>query len=511
VDCTVGIDLTDSNSDPWTCKKVGPLAPKAADWVYSQCSASGSDCRKTECCSTSGEQCFVRDEFWAQCRSNCTPGVDPSEPWSQRKWTCEAKGLRTPVSAPAHSAGQGKLAPWVATTCSAEGENCKSSTCCRDAGMQCFEKDDATAKCKAECTAGPDLFDVDGKPWSCRALGPRTPGTVKPAPPPNVSSWVAKTCAKSDEGCLASGCCTEVGLQCYAKNDKWAACLSDCAPGENRSLYGDVDAKPWSCKALGPRTPRPWGNPSLFCFAVMRTVGYEGDLMRDQLSEREGIFACDEYAVFSNSPYQGAATTWWHPQEDDKKQVPLVPVYLGVGPMGPVNSIPFKPTYVGTSMDHTAGNTELFLRVWEKVKITGKYLTTDFTLKVDPDAVLLPSRLRTLLTPYKEMSTYIVNCDKPGMAPMMFGSVEIFSRQAIVDFYDRQQECLGGLEWKAWGEDYFMGKCLDMLGVKRTNQFTIVADGVCKGVDCGNPNAAAFHPKKDSASWMACLAQAKAR
>jgi len=310
---------------------------------------------------------------------------------------------------------------------------------------------------------------------------------------------------------MDSGCCAEVGMQCYSKNDQWAACISDCTPGKNRSLLGDTDSKPWSCKALGPRTPRPWGHPSLFCYSVMRTVGYEGDLMRDQMAKSAGIFACDQYDVFSNTPYQGRATTWWHPEEDDKVEVPLVSMYLGIGPLGPVHTIPFKPTYVGKSMDSTAGNTELFLRVWEKVKETGKYLTTDWTLKVDPDAVLLPSRARTLLQPYNSLSTYIVNCDKPGMAAMMFGSVEMFSRQAIVTFYERKEECLGSLGWKAWGEDYFMGKCLDMLGVKRTNQFSLVSDGVCKGVDCSDPTAAAFHPKKDSASWMACLAQAEAR
>mmetsp|Transcript_98234 Transcript_98234/g.254036 ORF Transcript_98234/g.254036 Transcript_98234/m.254036 type:complete len:95 (+) Transcript_98234:3-287(+) len=90
----------------------------------------------------------------------------------------------------------------------------------------------------------------------------------------------------------------------------------------------------------------------------------------------------------------------------------------------------------------------------------------------------------------------------------MFGSSEMYSKQAMLTFFDKLPQCLGSLGWKMWGEDYFMGKCLDMLGVTRTNQFSIVSDGVCKGVNCGDPNAAVFHPKKDSASWMACLDQA---
>jgi len=509
VACTEGIDLTDSNSEPWTCAVLGPRAPVAATWVALECAQDGADCRDTKCCAQPGSQCYKRDDDWAQCKPMCTPGVDPAEPWTDKTWNCDTLGSRTPTAAPAHERAD-FVADWVKDVCAAGTDNCVKSECCSESGHQCFLKTEGVGKCKSECLSGPDLFDVDGKPWSCEAVGPRTPGQAKVVPAGNVSAWVARTCATNDGGCSESQCCQTPGMQCYEKGPGWAACLLDCRPGENRSEYGDLDAATWSCKELGPRTPRPWATPSLFCFSVIRVEGYEADLMRDQMAQGAGIFACDEFAVFSAASYVGAATTYWHPASDDNIVQPMVTLNLGLGPVGRVDTIAFEPTYVGTSMDHTAGNTKLFLRVWQQVLATGKHINTDWTLKVDPDAVLFPSRLRSQLLPHNGQNTYIVNCNKPGMNPMMFGSVEIFSKLAMQNFFVRQQECLDGLSWKAWGEDYFMGQCLDKLGVGRTDMFDLVSDGVCKGVDCGNPNAAAFHPKKDSASWMACLRQAEA-
>merc|ERR1719491_946217 len=316
--------------------------------------------------------------------------------------------------------------------------------------------------------------------WTCHAVGPRTPGEapLSLSLGRKVSSWVAEKCAKGAAGCLDVGCRADVGLQCYAKNEGWATCLADCEAGKNRSAYGDTDSKPWSCKGLGPRTPRPWGSPSLYCISVLRTVGYEPDMMRAQLAKGAGIFDCDDYDVFSNEPYTGRGTPFWHPDDEVEVEVPLVPMFLGVGPLGRLDTIPFKPTYVGKSMDSTAGNTELFLRVWELVRQRAHYQHADWVLKVDPDAVLVPSRMRKLLEPHTGKKTYIVNCDKGGMAPMMFGSVEMLSKEAMQEFFNRKNEC------------------------------TAVQDGVCKGVDCSAPDAGAFHPMKDLATWMSCWGKA---
>mmetsp|Transcript_108818 Transcript_108818/g.302519 ORF Transcript_108818/g.302519 Transcript_108818/m.302519 type:complete len:229 (+) Transcript_108818:298-984(+) len=205
--------------------------------------------------------------------------------------------------------------------------------------------------------------------------------------------------------------------------------------------------------------------------------------MTAQQGTGAGIFACDEYSIFSTERFT----------------------------IGAVETITFIPAPVVMSKDNTAGNTELFMHVWDSVKQAGLWQATDWTIKVDPDAVLLPQRLRRHLEPHTGQKVYMVNCAKPYMpeGPMMFGAMEAISSAAIAEYFAKVGDCAGGLPWKAWGEDLFMGKCLEKIGVQRANDFHIYSDGVCTGVDCTDPDAAAFHPKKDVASWLACLEETK--
>lgn len=138
----------------------------------------------------------------------------------------------------------------------------------------------------------------------------------------------------------------------------------------------------------------------------------------------------------------------------------------------------------------------------------GRYRQADWTVKVDPDAVLLPGRLRSHVASLTGQKVYIVNCNKPFLpeGPMMFGALEVFSKAAMDVYMAKARDCRTGLGgWKTWGEDWFMGHCMDKLGVMKINDFSIYQDGVCVGVYCGDLNAAAFHAKKDVGSWAACL------
>jgi hypothetical protein len=219
----------------------------------------------------------------------------------------------------------------------------------------------------------------------------------------------------------------------------------------------------------------------------MVPFGGEPDLIKNQLWNGLGIFQCDITSVFCSDELE-----------------------LGVGPMGPVRTIKFTPAPVVRSKDGTAGNAELFMNVWDAVRDAGLWRNADWIIKADPDAVVLPDRLRTHLAPHQGKNTYIVNCDKPLLpeGPMMFGALEAISNVAMNNYFMHTLDCRNGLDWRTWGEDWYMGHCFDKLGTQKTWDFTIYSDGVCKGVDCGNSQAAAFHPKKDVASWMACHHQA---
>jgi endoglucanase len=54
--------------------------------------------------------------------------------------------------------------------------DCRSTQCCSETGMQCYEKNQYWATCQAWCTPGIDKGDKAGfrTPWSCKTLGPRT-------------------------------------------------------------------------------------------------------------------------------------------------------------------------------------------------------------------------------------------------------------------------------------------------------------------------------------------------
>jgi hypothetical protein len=227
---------------------------------------------------------------------------------------------------------------------------------------------------------------------------------------------------------------------------------------------------------------------TFFCFSIIRRAGYELDIVKNQLAWNAGIFACDGYAVLC-----------------DKKLV------LGGSAKKPFETIPFTPAKVGLSKDKTAANAQLFMNAWNAVKTSADYSNYDWTLKVDPDAVLIPDRLRPHLVPFSSKPVYVKQCGKwipyPGW-PKMYGSVEIFSRQAVQAYFEGEQRCKSGLQWQQWGEDIFMGQCLDYLGVGTSNDLGVISDALCKGVDCGDSWAAAFHPFKSTGEWMQCWRKA---
>merc|ERR1719223_2250792 len=92
---------------------------------------------------------------------------------------------------------------------------------------------------------------------------------------------------------------------------------------------------------MGPRSAgmANKGSPSLYCFAVFRTEGYEADLLRAMREKNAGIFDCDHYSMLT---------------ADSQMQV------------GDETTTQFQGAQIIGSVDGTAGNTELFVHVWKK-------------------------------------------------------------------------------------------------------------------------------------------------
>jgi len=475
-ECAAGPNPRDQVSPaPWACKALGERAPGQAK----ACAAAGESCAASRCCQAGGQRCYEKNATFATCKASCAPGPDMmDEDWGS--WSCRALGPRT----------QG-AAPWVKTHCAAPGADCSKSMCCQEPGAQCYRQSEFWAQCRANCTPG-EKVNAGDLPWECGKVGTRTPETASDEEAPavgRVAPWAESHCSGQGKDCRSSRCCHQVGATCYAKSDGWAACKTDCST----KMDPKDDNATWSCDALGPKSIglALKGYPSLFCFTLYMPSRYEGPLMQAQLKEGAGIFSCDGYDVLAS--------------ENNT---------LGTGKDGRrVEAILIPKIEVGVSQDGTAGNAKLFMAVWDRIIADGRFRNFDWTIKVDPDAVIVPWRVRDHMRPHTGKSVYVVNCNKfPGSPnfPMMYGAVEIFSNPAMIAYAMGSWKCGQELPWGSWGEDYYMTHCLDFLGVGRVGDFGVLGDNLCTGANCADTYTASFHPFKELGTWMQCWGKATA-
>lgn len=231
--------------------------------------------------------------------------------------------------------------------------------------------------------------------------------------------------------------------------------------------------------------------PSLYCVAVMQPWGYERDIFERQLhlipakKQDIGVFDCNGFSLFSRQ----AVNVGWHHRH------------------GWVHAHVFPQASVGVSKDGTAGNAELFMNMWDSVKRLGYYKQHDWLVKSDPDCVLIPDRLRGILRPKTNGAmTFMQNCNAwPGQVdyPMMYGALEVLSRSAMMRYFGGGEWQCRGMDWHPLGEDLFMQRCMQSLGIGGQLDPSIVGDGLCGGVAC-NVWKAAYHPMKSADAWMGC-------
>jgi hypothetical protein len=221
----------------------------------------------------------------------------------------------------------------------------------------------------------------------------------------------------------------------------------------------------------------------LVCWSLARVApGDEMATMVFQMYNYAGIFGCDDVAVLSFEEHK-----------------------LGEWKGKPFNALKVGTAAVYTSKDGTAGNALQFMKAWDVIRDDGRYKDNDWTIKADPDAVLLPDRMRMHLNGHVGANAYIRNCNKPmGEGNMMFGSMEVISTTALSTFFAKTTVCYAEIPWQSWGEDLYLMRCLEHLGVAWIDDYALSQDGVCKGVWCGDKWAAAFHPMKSVGAWEAC-------
>jgi len=230
--------------------------------------------------------------------------------------------------------------------------------------------------------------------------------------------------------------------------------------------------------------------PTLFCFSVMRSDpdSYELGLVRTQLAKGVSIFKCESWRVYSD------VKTWLTP-----------------GPPVRLDS-----TVINIGLEAKSGvkehilNTEIFLKAWEQAFDEGLIQKTEWSVKVDPDAVFFPERLQHRLMKYVKApgaSIYFLNCK---LSFELYGALEVFSKVAMERFFDGLHRCKTELPWKTYGEDLFFRRCMDLLDITHIRDYGMLSDEYCavKPFPCV-ADSAAFHPFKASETYFKCVEEAK--
>lgn len=225
---------------------------------------------------------------------------------------------------------------------------------------------------------------------------------------------------------------------------------------------------------------------TLFCFSVMVSWGYEPKLVAMQSSARGSIFACDASAVYSD------------------KEVELDD---GNVKTRRVEGTDLKCHKGG--IFNTLLNTPVFKKVWEQVVTDGVFKHYDWTIKVDCDAVFFPDRLRMLISgpalvnAQAGRGVFLNNC-----AFGLHGPIEVMSNMALTTYAKGFEECDDPPQ-----EDVYLQACMNKLGAKQVNQFTLLSEEACRTPNwqtCQSSHVS-FHPFKDIDAYQACQTRAERR
>jgi len=295
---------------------------------------------------------------------------------------------------------------------------------------------------------------------------------------------------------------------CYVKGGGtlWLATANQAAPSDGASPNRQIictskefptteTTAPTTITTTATTVAKTSKHPSLFCWCVAMTVksgplqiDTEVALMRATYSRNAGLFNCDGWRVFSNEVV---------PLDNEGKvMTSSIP-----GPMSQKVAIP------NMESEQMLANTGVFFRAWDKVLQKRLFDGYDWTIKLDPDAVFFPERLRKHLKVgwYKpKYNMYFKNCQRWNS---MQGPLEIYSHTAMTTFTQRIGECKQAIDCSKIGEDIFMQKCTQQLGVEGKAEWTMLNDRYCNpcpNCPCSNGWTVAFHPFKSIQAYAQC-------
>jgi len=313
-------------------------------------------------------------------------------------------------------------------------------------------------------------------------------------------------CSHFSEDCFSTGCCDIVGYTCFQTKPGAAKCMKNCTPSASQ-----LCTQPQSIMEPVLQDAFPVGT-SLYCFSVYtENTGTtkkteELETLQYQYSKKLSIFACEEQDVFAD-----------------------VEVEVGPG-LKTIKVVDTDNDFHFAKRKETGAwvNTGMFTQVWKAIASGGKSSSADWVVKVDADAVFVPSRLSNKLQSQlvPPSGIYLENCKYVEYG--YFGNLEVFSKAAFTTLVDKIDVCKADshINWKVgvkngkygpMGEDLFAQACLDKFEVRRVEAFDITTDGACpadRPIDqqknkkwtptCAWTATPAMHPFKKVADWIKC-------
>jgi len=228
----------------------------------------------------------------------------------------------------------------------------------------------------------------------------------------------------------------------------------------------------------------------------MRSTETEVALMREQLARGAGIYGCDEWAVYSDEKM------WLSPGPPTRLDTTLIAADLNK---------------TGDGINTKYKNSKQFLRAWERMREDGQYKDQDWVVKVDPDTVFFPQRLKLHLAAAGEdpsRAKFFANCRTKDHPHFMFGALEVFSVAAAEEFFKHGHRCEKELKSDQMWEERYISHCLHLLEVHMDSDFALLRDGHCDLkpkplMPCVDDEAVAFHPLRSPSEYFTCRGQAQ--
>lgn len=418
-------------------------------------------------------------------------------------------------------------------------EDCSSTGCCADWGMQCYQKDDNWASCKSSCEA----VDEKNESWSCQTIYP---------PQPLTMDNCRQTC-QEDSGCR------EAIFDANAKS-----CLLSpqripevvwAADNFNTTVCGDAGSEPELHAIIDTvSSVMPWEEP--LPEPQMCSWGGE-DCSQTKCCNDVSCDAkftnCYAYSCYKQTEYFSGCQLSTPPADWDGTWLGGGRVHKAVGAAGKQVAVkgtslycfavinwnapapkPFWSTEAqladnikknGLSIFQCDGhdfydgaptpkaewgsfsNIDAFQQIWKEVQGKGSYRNFDWTVKVDADAVFLPNRLKMHLVKLRTPLGARVYLENVNYQFKFMGALEVVTTEALDLFLEQSHTCLRGVH--AGGEDFFMKGCMDALGVDHMSDFDLLRDKyAAQDGPCNDGWGVAYHFHKKVISWNWCYNEA---